>query len=129
MTTYTTTTEQHESVEDLIRYAAHTHAAAMLTFPASRVSKLIRREYRTGGPVAARAAVDAEVSRLAWARAHDRQAAAEDRSRQAHDDRRALYVDAGYVDPTGAEAARNLDAMNAAEMLRERWAGVRHEFA
>jgi hypothetical protein len=129
VTAYTTTTEQHESVEDLIRYAAHTYAAAMLSFPASRVSKLIRREFRAGGPVSAREAVDGEVSRLAWARAHDRRATADDRSRQAEADRRALYVDAGYADPTGADAARNLDAVNVAEKLRARWAGVRHEFA
>ena len=129
MTTYLTTTDHHESVEDLIRYAAHRFAAATLDFPASRMSKLTRRAFREGGPVAARNAIDAETSRLAWGRAYNRHATADARSRQADADRRALYVDAGYVDPVGAEAARNLDAANVAAKLSERWAGVRHEFA
>lgn len=69
------------------------------------------------------------TDRRAWERAWSRLASADARAQQADDDRRALYVDAGYVDPTGAEAARNLDNVNAAEALRSRWAGVRHEFA
>lgn len=69
------------------------------------------------------------TDRRAWERAWRRFATTDDRAAQAEADRRALYVDAGYVDPTGAEAARNLDAVNVAEKLRQRWAGVRHEFA
>lgn len=68
------------------------------------------------------------TDRRAWERAWSRFASADDRARQAADDRRALYVDAGYTDPTGADAARHLDSVNAAVTLRERWAGVRHEF-
>lgn len=69
------------------------------------------------------------TDRRAWERAWSRMATADDRAQQAADDRGALHVDAGYLDPTGADAARNLDSVNAAAMIGERWAGVRHEFA
>lgn len=90
--TFTTATGQHETVEDLIRYAAHVFAANGMAYPPSKMSKLIRREHRTNGNV--RWLIDAYVSRslhaLSWAGFE-------------------LFTASGYADPTGAHAAQNVD--------------------
>jgi hypothetical protein len=103
-----------ETVEDLLVYAGHQCASRRVSFPVTRLRKLVQRAYREGGPEAARNAVDVDT---------------DSRARQSYDDALAFRTVTGYYDPTGADAARNLDAANVAEKLRERWAGVRHEFA
>lgn len=112
LTSATHTTGQHETVESLIRYAVERFNRRGIRFPAARMSKLIRRQWRSNGPTAARRAVDAYM--------------AEDRS----------YVDSwagfeefvnGYADPTGELATRNLDRADAATLIRARREGVTHD--
>lgn len=86
------TTGNHETVEDLIRYAAHTFDAHGVDYPPAKMSKLIRREQRAGSNV--RELIDAYVDRafrkLSWAGFE-------------------LFTASGYADPTGARAAHNVD--------------------
>jgi hypothetical protein len=91
-TAHSTTTGNHETVEDLTRYAAHTFAAAGVAFRPARMGKLIRSIHRTGGGV--RAAInrylDNGLDARSWAGFE-------------------LFAASGYADPTGARAAYNVD--------------------
>lgn len=89
---FTTTTGQHETVEDLIRYAARAFDAHGIAYPPAKMSKLIRREHRTHSNV--RGLIDAYIDRafrsLSWAGFE-------------------LFTASGYADPTGARAVHNVD--------------------
>lgn len=92
VTAFSTTTGQHEPVEDLIRYAARVFEANGMTYPPSKMSKLIRSLHRVNGNV--RGLINTYVARslekLTWAGFE-------------------LYTATGIADPTGARAAHNVD--------------------
>jgi hypothetical protein len=83
-------TGNHNTVEELLRYAARRFNAAGVGFRPSKMSKLIRS---FAPPMDAKAAIDSyladKVEAASWAGFE-------------------LYV-LGYADPTGAHAARNVD--------------------
>jgi hypothetical protein len=87
-----TLTGSHETVEDLIRYAARRFTEAGVEFRPSKMSKLIRNTSRIS---LAREAIDAYLTDLI-----DRVG---DRSWRGFE----LFVN-GYADPTGAHAVRSL---------------------
>ncbi|WP_339619859.1 hypothetical protein [uncultured Salinibacterium sp.] len=92
VSTHNPTTGNHETVEDLTRFAANAFAAAGIEYRPARMSKFIRRIHRAGNEV--RAAItrylDNELDARSWAGFE-------------------LYAVSGYADPTGARAARNVD--------------------
>lgn len=94
-------------MEELIRYAHTRLSTEGETLPPARVSKLIRRLIHRCGERridAARVALDDYIESRTWIRFD-------------------LFVN-GYVDPTGAHAARNLDMSGAAETMAARRAAA-----
>lgn len=91
-TAFRTATGQHETVEALIRYAVRVFEANGVAYPPSKMSKLIRRQHRSGSNV--KQLVDTYVARslhsLSWSGFE-------------------LFTASGYADPTGAHAAQNVD--------------------
>jgi len=94
---HSTTTGNHETVEELTRFAAHAFAAAGIEYRPARMSKFIRRIHRAGNGV--RAAInrylDNELEAHSWAGFE-------------------LFTASGYPDPTGARAAQNVDRQRGA---------------
>ncbi|MEV8171068.1 hypothetical protein [Microbacterium sp. NPDC077486] len=88
----TATTGKHETVEELIRYAARVFEANSVAYPPAKMSKLIRAMHRANGNV--RGVINMYVARslekLSWAGFE-------------------LYTATGVADPTGARAAQNVD--------------------
>lgn len=89
---HSTTTGNHETVEELTRFAAQAFAAAGIDYRPARMSKFIRRIHRAGSGV--RAAITRylhnEAEAHSWAGFE-------------------LYAVTGHADPTGARAAHNVD--------------------
>jgi hypothetical protein len=84
------TGEHHDTVEDLIRYAAHAFSRAGVDFRPAKMSRLIRRSYAAGlAQASIHGYLDSAADRLSWGGFE-------------------LYVN-GYADPTGAHAAKNVD--------------------
>lgn len=91
--TYTTQTGKHETVEDLLRYAATQFDRARLPFQQAKASKLIRRELRSGD-IDVRRVIDTWVDQAdasaTWAGFE-------------------LFALGGYADPTAALATVRVD--------------------
>jgi len=83
------------TVEELIRYAHARFETAGVIVSSSKIARLIRKAYLRSGAESARAAIDGHVTRVL----HD------------------VGTDGWeleYADPTGNQAARNVDSQNAA---------------
>ena len=96
-------TSHHEeaTVEELIRYAHARFAAAQMQVSNSKVTRLIRKVYGRSGADSARAAIDGHIARAAHDVGGD-------------------GWELEYADPTGTQAALNVDAENAAVDLMRR---------
>lgn len=97
---FSTATGSHETVEELLRYAARSFEAAHVAFRPSRMSKFIRQRHRVEGSASIRQSLDSYLDRqvhsLTWAGFE-------------------LFAIGGYADPTGAHAAQNVDRARGAQ--------------
>lgn len=92
------TAGKYETVESLIRYAADAFEKTGITFSPARMSKLIRREHRLDGHAHVKRLIDSFVGRDLYARTF---VGFE------------IYTQTGIKDPTGAQAAHNVDQSRA----------------